>query len=169
MQIRRLTPADASQFQTLRLAGLKDEPLSFASSYEEEMDLPASTIEHRLAIEHDRGTFGAFESKSLVGLVSLGREDMKKLRHKAFIWGMYVKPEFRGKGIARALICEAISFARSVPELKQVNLSANARNLSAIQLYQSLGFKAFGHEPGSMLINGELQDEVHMYLRLADG
>lgn len=169
MQIRRLTPADASQFQALRLAGLKDEPLSFASSYEEEKDLPASAIEDRLAIKSDRGTFGAFESESLVGLVALGREDMKKLSHKAFIWGMYVKPEFRGKGIARALICEALSLARSVPDLTQVNLCANARNLAAIQLYESLGFKAFGHEPGSMLINGELQDEIHMYHRLADG
>src|ERR1700752_1416819 len=105
MHIRPLTPADASQFQALRLAGLKDEPLSFASSYEEEKDLPASTIDRRLAIKPDRGTFGAFESESLVGLVSLGREDMKKLSHKAFIWGMYVQPEFRGKGVARALIC----------------------------------------------------------------
>jgi hypothetical protein len=30
-------------------------------------------------------------------------------------------------------------------------------------------FKAFRHEPGSMLINDELQDEIHMYFRLADG
>ena len=169
MQIRRLTPADASQYQALRLAGLKDEPLSFASSYEEEEGLPASTIEGRLAIKSDRGIFGAFEAESLIGLVALGREDMKKLSHKAFIWGMYVKPECRGKGAARSLMREALSLAHSVPELKQVNLCANARNLAAIRLYESLGFKAFGHEPGSMLINGELQDEVHMCLRLADG
>lgn len=166
MHVRRLTPADAFEFQALRLAGLKDEPLSFASSYEEEKDLPVSTIEDRLAIKPDRGPFGAFENESLVGLVALGREDLNKLSHKALIWGMYVKPEFRGKGIARALICEALSLARSVPEVKQVNLCANARNLAAIRLYESLGFKAFGHEPGSMFINGELHDEVHMYLRL---
>ena len=169
MQIRRLTPSDASEFQVLRLAGLKDEPLSFASSFEEEKDLPASAIEGGLAIKPDRGTFGAFDSESLVGLVALGREDMKKLSHKAFIWGMYVKPESRGKGIARALINEALSLARSVPQLKQVNLCTNASNLAAIELYASMGFKAFGHEPGSMLINGELQDEIHMVFRLAGG
>jgi len=168
MQIRRLTPADASQFQALRLAGLRDEPLSFASSYDEEKELPACAIEDRLAIKPDRGTFGAFDGESLVGLVSLGREDMQKLSHKAFIWGMYVKPGSRGKGIARALIGAALSLARSVPELRQVNLCANARNIAAIALYQSMGFKPFGHEPGSMLINGELQDEIHMCFRLAD-
>lgn len=168
MQVRRLTPADAAQFQALRLAGLKDEPLSFASSYEEERDLPASKIEDRLAIKPDSGIFGAFEGEVLVGLVALAREDMKKLSHKALIWGMYVKPAFRGRGMARALILEALSLARTVPELRQVNLCVNARNISAIQLYQSMGFKAFGHEPGSMLVNGELQDEIHMCLRLAD-
>jgi RimJ/RimL family protein N-acetyltransferase len=168
MQIRRLTPADAAQFQALRLAALKNKPLSFASSYDEEKDLPAYKIGDRLALRSDRATFAAFESESMVGLVALGREDMQKLRHKAFISGMYVKPEFRGKAIARALIGEALSFARLVPDLKQVNLCVNARNLAAIALYESLGFNAFGHETGSMLVNGESQDEIHMVHRFAD-
>lgn len=168
MHIRRLTPTDSSEFQTLRLTGLKDEPASFGSSYEEEKDFSVSTIEGRLAIRPDRGPFGAFENESLIGVVALGREDRVKLKHKALIWGMYVKPEFRGKGIARALLGEVLSLARSVPEVKQVNLCVNARNPVAIRLYESFGFKAFGREPGSMLINGELHDELHMYLRPAD-
>ena len=169
MHIRRLTPADATAFQALRLAALIDTPSAFGSSYEEEKDFPASTIESRLAEKPDRGPFGAFEGEALVGLVALGREGMRKLAHKALIWGMYVKPEARGKGIARALLLEALSLARSVPEVKQVNLCVNASNVVAIRLYESVGFKAFGHEPGAMLVSGELQDEVHMYLPLTDG
>jgi RimJ/RimL family protein N-acetyltransferase len=168
MQIRRLTPADASAFQELRLAGLREEPSAFGSSYEEEKDFSASIIEGRLAVRSDQGPFGAFEQGNLIGLVALGRERMNKLSHKGLIWGMYVKPEHRGKGIARALLSEALSLARSVPELRQVNLSANASNTGAIRLYESLGFKAFGREPGALFINGELHEEIHMYLRLAD-
>ena len=169
MHIRRLTPADATAFQAFRLDALKDAPSAFGSSYEEEKDFPASIIEGRLAEKTDRGPFGAFEGESLIGLVALGRENMHKLTHKALIWGMYVKPEARGKGIARALLHEALSLARSVPEVQQVNLCVNASNAGAIQLYESVGFKAFGREPGAMFINGELHDEIHMYLRLADG
>ena len=169
MHIRRLAPADASAFQTLRLTGLKEEPASFGSSYDEEKDFPTSTIESRLAMRSDRGPFGAFENENLIGLVALGREDKKKLNHKALIWGMYVKPEFRGEGIARALLGEALALARSVPEVKQVNLSVNAHNLIAIRLYESFGFKAFGREPGALLINYELHDEIHMHLRLTNG
>ena len=169
MHIRRLTPTDADAFQALRLAALKDTPSAFGSSYDEEKDFPPSTIKSRLAEKPDRGPFGAFEGEALVGLVALGRESMRKLAHKALIWGMYVKPEARGKGIGRALLLEALSLARSVPEVKQVNLCVNASNEGAIRLYESAGFKAFGHEPGAMLINGELHDEIHMYLRLTDG
>ena len=168
MHVRRLTPEDAAAFQALRLRALQDTPAAFGSSVEEEQNFPASVIESRLAYKPDRGPFGAFEDQELVGLVALGRESMKKLAHKALVWGMYVKPEHRCKGIGKALLLEALSLARSVPEVAQVNLSVNASNVSAIRLYESVGFKAFGREPGAMCINGELHDELHMYLRLAD-
>lgn len=168
MHIRRLTPEDAAIFQAFRLAALQDAPSAFGSSYEEEKDFPASVIEGRLAPKPDHGPLGAFHGEELVGLVALGRENMKKLAHKALIWGMYVKPEHRGKGIAKALLEEALSLARSVPEIRQVNLSVNARNSGAIRLYESFGFKSFGHEPGALFINGELHDELHMSLRLTD-
>lgn len=169
MHIRRLAPDDASVFQALRLVALKEFPSAFGSSYEEEKDFSATEIESRLALKPDCGRFGAFEAEILVGLVALGRESKHKRAHKALIWGMYVQPDARGKGVARALLLEALSLARSVSEVKQVNLSVNADNIGAICLYESVGFKAFGCEPGAMLINGELHDEIHMYLRLSDG
>jgi RimJ/RimL family protein N-acetyltransferase len=168
MHICRLTPDDAAAFQALRLAALQEAPSAFGSSFEEESNFPPSVIEGRLAIKSDRGPFGAFEGEELVGLVALGREDMKKLAHKALLGGMYVKPEHRGKGIGKALLGEALSLARSVPEVVQVNLCVNAANTDAIQLYEAAGFKVFGREPGAMYINGEFHDELHMYLRVAD-
>ena len=168
MTIRRLTPHDAASFQELRLLALKEEPSAFGSSYEEEVDFSASKIESRLAFKADQGPFGAFEDGRLIGLVALGREGMKKLSHKAMIWGMYVAPEFRGRGIARGLLIEALTFARSIPGIIQVNLGVNATNANAIQLYQSVGFKVFGHELNALQIDGELYDEIHMYLRFTD-
>jgi RimJ/RimL family protein N-acetyltransferase len=169
MQIRRLTPADAAAFQALRLAALQEAPAAFGSSFEEEREFGASIIESRLAVRPDRGPFGAFSDGELVGLVALGRENMVKLAHKALVWGMYVTPRFRGQGIGRALLAAALSLARSVPGISQVNLSVNASNAGAIRLYESAGFKVFGHEPGAMLVNGELHDEVHMFLQLNGG
>jgi RimJ/RimL family protein N-acetyltransferase len=56
--------------------------------------------------------------------------------------------------------------ARTMPDLRQLNLGVNANNAAAIRLYESLGFKAFGHEAGAMLVDGVLHDEVHLSLRL---
>jgi len=169
MRVRRLTPADAEAFQSLRLLALQEAPSAFGSSYEEESAFPRSTIEGRLAEKPDRGPFGAFESGELVGLVALGRESMRKLSHKALIWGLYVAPKARSRGVGRALLREALSLARSVSGVRQVNLSVNAANLDAIRLYESLGFRAFGQEPCALIANGEPHDELHMCLRFQDG
>lgn len=169
MTIRRLSPSDANSFQALRLAGLRDTPSAFGSSYEEEVDFSPATIESRLLLKSDRGVFGAFDGDNMVGLVALGRENMAKLAHKAMIWGMYVSPEAREKGFGRALLLEALSLAKSVPGILQVNLCVNATNTPAIRLYESVGFKPFGHESGAMLINDVLHDEIHMCLHLRGG
>jgi ribosomal protein S18 acetylase RimI-like enzyme len=166
MNIRRLTSADAAAFQALRLAGLREAPAAFGSSYEEEKDWPLSTIEDRLAASPDRGVFGAFEEGDLIGLITLGREGRLKQLHKAWIWGAYVAPSARGKGIGRALILEALALARSVPEVRQVNLSVTADNAAALHLYQSMGFKIFGVEEDALLVDGRLYREIHMHLRV---
>jgi len=44
MQLRTLTPEDASVFQELRLQGLREAPTAFASSYEEECDTPLAAV-----------------------------------------------------------------------------------------------------------------------------
>lgn len=44
----------------------------------------------------------------------------------------------------------------------QVNLCVNAQSAPAIALYEDAGFKRFGLEHGFMLVDGTLQDELHM-------
>ena len=166
MNIRKLTPQDAACFQRLRLTGLRDEPSAFASSCDEEKDRPLSATEVQLVGASDSAIFGAFTGGELIGVVALGREGMRKLAHKGYIWGMLVAASARRQSVGRLLMLEAIAMARSVPGLRQLNLGVNANNAPAIQLYESLGFKAFGHEAGAMLIDGTLHDEVHMSLRL---
>lgn len=167
MTIRRLVPSDAAVFQALRLQSLEDTPSAFGSSYVEEVSTPLSAIEGRLSVLPDRAVFGAFEEDRLVGIAGLGRENLRNLSHKAFIWGMYVAPTHRRIGLATALLAEAVSFARGVPDVRQVNLCVNASASAAVHLYQMFGFVTFGHEPEAMLISGALYDELHMRLALS--
>jgi ribosomal protein S18 acetylase RimI-like enzyme len=165
MHIRRLTPEDVSPVRALRLSALLEEPTAFGSSHEEEAAFPPEVFADRLTEHPDQGLFGAFDNARLIGMVSLRRERMHKLRHKGMIFGMYVAPEARGAGVGRELLLHALALARSVPGLLQVNLSVNAGNVPAIALYESLGFKRFGQEPGAMKIGEVLHDELHMFWR----
>ena len=162
MQIRELGPTDARTFQTLRLEALRESPSAFASSYEEEHETPLAVVAERLAAKPDRCVMGAWLDSDLVGMLGLRREGQRKLSHKAFIWGMYVSPGARRRGIGSQLIAHALSRAASMPGLRQINLGVNAANTEAIALYEAAGFTSFGVERGFMLLDGELHDEIHM-------
>jgi RimJ/RimL family protein N-acetyltransferase len=167
MQIRALTPQDASSFQALRLRGLQECPEAFASSYEEEFETPLAEIERSLQPKPDAVVFGAFDAHGLVALLGLQRESMTKLAHKALIWGVYVAPEARGRGIGTYVLRHALDYAANVLQVRQVNLGVNTRNTAALSLYKKLGFVPFGLERAFMLVDGEFQDECHMVRLLA--
>jgi len=162
METRVLGAEDAERVRVLRLDALRDSPTAFSSSEEEERDIPVAQVAERLAPTPDGAVFGAFEDGALVGMAGLHRERHRKLAHKGVLWGVYVKPAFRRRGLARRLLEEALRYAASMPGLRQVNLGANAASPAALALYEALGFERFGFERGFMAIDGVLYDEVHM-------
>ena len=167
MEIRTLDSNDVATFKALRLAALRECPSAFSSSYEEECDIPLARAAERMTPDRDRSIFGAFDGETLVGTVGVQRERPRKLTHKALIWGVYVAPEFRKRGVGRKLLDHALAHAASLPGLRQVNLGVNTANPAAIALYKSVGFEPFGLERGFLLVDGVLHDELHMALTIA--
>jgi RimJ/RimL family protein N-acetyltransferase len=162
MDIRRLLPADAADFQALRLRGLREAPTAFGASYEEECDAPAAAVAERMAANRDGFILGAFDGVTLVGVVGMQRERPRKRAHKMVLWGMYVIPEARGKRVGHALVAEALRQAFAWPGVRQVILGVNAANAPALALYEAAGFTSFGLECACMIVDGVLQDEIHM-------
>lgn len=158
-EVRRLTAADAAVFHALRCRGLREDPTAFASSYEEETAQPIAEVAARMGTA---AVFGAFEGGALVGVVGLKRESHRKLAHKVVLWGMYVAPEARRRGVGRRLVVSALAEAFGWPGVRQVYLGVNAANAAATALYVKLGFTAFGLERACMIVDGEPQDEIHM-------
>lgn len=161
-EIRRLDSSDAAACQALRLRALQECPAEFSSSYEEERDMPLPRVAERLAPGPEHAVFGAFDDGTLVGTVGLNRLRQRKLAHKAGIWGVYVAPEYRRRGIARRLMARALEHAASMPGLLTVTLGANAANAASVALYETLGFMPFGVERGFAFVDGVLHDEIHM-------
>ncbi|MCA8960015.1 MAG: GNAT family N-acetyltransferase [Planctomycetes bacterium] len=166
MTVRRLLSADAEQFQAVRLRGLSEWPTAFASSAEEEAGTPLTVVAERLEDNPDGAMFGRFDGERLLGVVGVQREAMKKLAHKAVVWGMYVIPEARRSGVGRALLRQALRYAATELGVEQVQLGVNTTNRAALELYRSAGFEVFGTEPGFLRVDGVLHDEHHMVCRL---
>jgi RimJ/RimL family protein N-acetyltransferase len=165
--VRRLNAGDVVAFRTLRMRGLVEHPLAFAASPEDEADEPDGAVAARLADGSGGAIYGAFSADgALLGIVGLGRERMRKLAHKAVLWGMYVAPEARRQGVAQALVSHLLAEAATWPGLRQVTLGVHAGNHAARALYESFGFVAWGTEPAAAWVDGEPQDETWMVRRL---
>jgi RimJ/RimL family protein N-acetyltransferase len=168
--IRRLDADNVTAFRALRMRGLVECPLAFAASPEDEAEETDTAVGARLADRSAGAVFGAFcDDGRLVGVVGLGREPMRKLAHKAVLWGLYVAPEARRNGVARALITHLLTEAATWPGLRQVTLGVHAGNHAAQALYESLGFIAWGTEPEAACVEGEPHDETWMVCRLPRG
>ena len=158
--VRRLVPADAAAYRALRLEALQDAPAAFGADYQAESSQTVADFENWLARSY---ICGAWLADELVGAAGFYRLEGLKTAHRGNLWGVYVRPEARARGIARALIADVLAYART--QVKQVHLSVVAGNESARRLYEALGFTSYGIEPRSLLVEGHYFDEHLMVLR----
>jgi len=167
MDIRLLTLNDAEGFWHLRLEALRNDPASFADSAEEHLETTVATTRERLRKNNPASNFivGVFEDGKLIGTAGFFRRKNNKEHHKGHIWGVYVRPESRGKGLASVLMKEIVRRARELDGLEQITLVASA-NLPAQRLYKALGFESYGVEPHSLKIGNAYIDDVLMVLWL---
>ena len=147
--IRRLEPGHAAAYRTLMLQAYRDETDAFTSTVGEREALPLAWWQARIADESGAPglVVGAFSAERLVGAAGLTYEHRERTSHKATLVGMYVHPDFRGRGAARALVRATLTQARATPGVEVVQLTVTATNAPAVRLYEACGFRSFGTEP----------------------
>ena len=167
MRIRTLEPSDVELFYSIRLRGLRENPEAFGSTFAEESAMPAEERRSRFHCTDENFVLGALgEVGQLIGVAGFYRAAHLKLRHKGFVWGMYVSPESRGRGVGRALLSSVIERGRALPGLEQICLDVVTVNEAARGLYLSQGFQVYALERMAMKQDGRYYDLEHMVLRL---
>lgn len=165
MVIRALSPADVPAYVALRREALADSPWAFAASAENDVGLDEARMVASLG-ESRSAVVGAFDqSGRLVASCGVSGHRHRKMAHRAHLWGVYVTPAARGRGVGKAVVRGALDVARTWPGVNSAGLSASARAEAALALYRSLGFVAWGVEPGCLCVDGAFIDEVHLLLR----
>lgn len=165
MEIRTLTVDDAGEWLRLRLEALKGDPEAFGASFEEYQSLSLEEVKKRLWSSDDAFVMGAFDDGGLTGMAGFYREKGLKTRHKGYIWGVYIMPAKRGKGIGRSMLEALLGRAARVKGIKQILLTVATPQEAAVRLYHSLGFETFGCEPRALQVGGKWIDEEYMILR----
>ncbi|MFO1426890.1 MAG: GNAT family N-acetyltransferase [Steroidobacteraceae bacterium] len=157
-QLRTLGPDDEAAYRALWSDALATRAECFRSAPGDE-DEPAGIPTRGDA---ESFTLGAFLDGRLVGITSLARERGGKLRHKAQLWRMFVRPDAVGHGVGRALMQETIRRAAAMPGLRQIWLNVLETNQEAQQLYAAAGFRGYAHEPEAVQVGERFVAELQM-------
>src|SRR5688500_5867870 len=101
MKIRRLTTKDAPAWRELRVRMLREHAEAFGEHVEDFLLRTPAELETRVI---EGNVFGAVLEGTLVGSAGWRPEQGRKRAHIGMIWGMYVAPEARSRGIGGALL-----------------------------------------------------------------
>jgi ribosomal protein S18 acetylase RimI-like enzyme len=157
--IRPVTRAEAPAWRALRLEALKNHPLAFMSSYEEAVKRDLSFFAERIPEPGGADVlFGVYVGDELCGCAGFGREPGEKEKHKGFMWGVYLRPELRGRGVGEALVGRLLDHARG--QVALLRCSVTTENTAACELYRRMGFIEYGIEPRSLRYDGTDYDEA---------
>jgi GNAT superfamily N-acetyltransferase len=162
--IRPGLEGDAPGYRDLRLEALHNHPEAFSSDYETYAAKPISYWIERLRFDRPDNTsilFFAAHGEELLGMCGVAYSRAHKSRHSAYLVSMYVRPDWRGLGVADGLIAASLDWARA-RGITIVKLGVAASNVPAIQRYVRSGFRVYGLEPQAIYHDGVYYDELLM-------
>ena len=160
--IRPLTAADAPAYRTLRLSALADTPAAFGASHGQEAAEPLDWFAARITPRPPSRVFGAFDGDILIGMAGFLANYGEKKRHIGLLWGVYLAPTGRGRGIAAALVGAVIAHARE--HVLVLHADVGVDNQPARRLYERLGFRCYGIQTKALCVDSIFHDEALLAL-----
>ncbi len=161
--VRELEESDWEEYRAVRLTALQDSPDAFVATYAEESDYGEDRWRERmrrsqrLVAERDGDPIGV----ASVGQASDGSED------KAELFGLWVRPEARGSGVATALVSAGAKVARERGN-SQLMYWVGSDNGRAVAFASGFGFRPTGLRRAMRVVSEEDgEEEVAMTLPLA--
>jgi ribosomal protein S18 acetylase RimI-like enzyme len=137
--IKRLAPGEGALMRDLRLRALADAPYAFGSSLDEEAGYTTERWE-AWAADPNGAVFVATSEGLAVGMA--GGYMSNGMAH---LWGMWVDPSARGRGLGRPLVERVLGWARDQNMTRiDLHITECPQTRAAAALYEKLGFTDTG-------------------------
>jgi L-phenylalanine/L-methionine N-acetyltransferase len=153
--IRHVQPSDA---EALRQMNAQPEV------YHNTLQIPHPSMEmwqERLTPRPGRRHLVACIDEIVVGHLVLEVEQNPRRSHVA-TFGISVSPDFRDRGVGRALMREMVNLCDNWLRIERIELTVFVDNPSALALYRRFGFETEGTGKKFALRNGEYVDALYM-------
>jgi RimJ/RimL family protein N-acetyltransferase len=161
--LRRLIPEDWALLRDIRLRALSADPHVFGSSYAQEKDNDAAVWRERLE-SPDLAVFGIFDAAGdIAGMtaIAVAKDDPEKTTAK--MWGSWLRPDLRGRGLSVPIYQRRIDWARAHPTIARIIVSHRASNAASMRANQKHGFVRT-HEENHLWHDGV--EEAHIFYEL---
>lgn len=162
--IRHLNEDDWRLLAQVRLKALKTDPLVFGSNYEYESKFTEADWKSRLTTNNS-AIFMLFDEETPIGMTSISVDREDASGKTALLWGSWLEPEYRGKGLSNLIYKTRIEWAKSQPEIEKIIVSHRASNVASKYANQKHGF-VFTHTHEKVWTDGKTEDEVCYELKI---
>jgi GNAT superfamily N-acetyltransferase len=137
---------------------MADNPVPMGLTLAEEDSRTLEGFRQQLGAPAPNAAFGIFIDTELVACSAVAwTGSFASSRHKVVLWGTFVKPGMRQRGLGRAVVRRALEHAKQ-NGARRANLTVYLPNPEATSLYESLGFSVYGVEPEAVELNGICHD-----------
>lgn len=166
--MRTLGEEDWQDYRDVRLQALADAPDAFSAAHDQEADYPESRWRARMT--RSRRLLAQDESGEVLGVVSVGTYNVEETG-VGELFGLWVRPQARGGGVARRLLEAAASQSRR-DDLRHLVYWVGTDNGRAVAFASSFGFRPTDSRRPMEIVDdeGEVEEaeESAMILPLGD-
>lgn len=160
IQIIELQPKDWLLLKDIRLLALAKSKESFGANIETEKAKNQIYWQERLQDQNLKFLF-AHINDEIVGMLCIKLNTYPYMNHTAELTQVFVKEEWRSRGVFSELIRKASLLANDL-NLVKVSLGVFSENTKAIKAYEKNGFKIMGKFQKDFFRDNRFYDTIYM-------
>ena len=162
--IKQISSSAWKEFREIRLKALQADPKVFASHYEKEKTNSKQDWIDWVK-EKGQAIFLIYDNEIPIGMTGIFISQDTVTKTTAILWGSWLEPDYRRKGISDYMYKARIEWAKNQHELKRIVVSHRESNIASKFANQKHGFQ-YVREENKVWHDGLEEKEFYYELKI---